>query len=225
MRTADITFVAWNAANTAAGRVPERPDQERFTALHAYALARRDIDAGRRFPSPEVLARKHAEMSGRTFGFASIDAATRDMRIFWQVFRANIEALDPFRDDAAPARFGDDAASLPPDDTELDRIKKETGIMDSDELTDMANVGTSLMAAIAAHAAQDGPLKGYAPAQDPAEIVGDLVEMLAQRDRATEAPPADDPDPTDPAMPMGEDGNRLVDADAGDRPARKKTGK
>jgi hypothetical protein len=60
---------------------------------------------------------------------------------------------------------------------ELVRLLEETGSASIDELRDMARVGHSLMAAIAAHSAA-WPLKDWAPAEGPAEIVGDLVAML-----------------------------------------------
>lgn len=44
----------------------------------------------------------------------------------------------------------------------------------------MAAVGRSLMAAIAAVVRPDGPLAGWSPADDPAEIVTDLYEMLIE---------------------------------------------
>lgn len=53
-----------------------------------------------------------------------------------------------------------------------------TGCADRDDLIDMALVGRSLMNAIATHVSHEGPLENWSPAQDPAEVVGDLVEQI-----------------------------------------------
>lgn len=53
-----------------------------------------------------------------------------------------------------------------------------SGCADFDNLVDMAKVGVSLMDAIDIYVNLDGPLKGWSPAEDPAEIVGDLYDML-----------------------------------------------
>lgn len=53
-----------------------------------------------------------------------------------------------------------------------------TGQTTVEELIDMANVGCSLMDAIAL---LDGPFKDWAPADDPAEIVVDLVNHYEDR--------------------------------------------
>lgn len=53
-----------------------------------------------------------------------------------------------------------------------------TGCRDAADLQDMANVGNSLLNAIAACDYEGSPLKGWSPAEDPAEVVTDLVNML-----------------------------------------------
>jgi hypothetical protein len=58
-----------------------------------------------------------------------------------------------------------------------------TGCMDAENLQDMANVGNSLMDAIDS-VVTHGPLKGWTPADDPAEIVTDLVNLLDKARRA-----------------------------------------
>lgn len=52
-----------------------------------------------------------------------------------------------------------------------------TGCRDVADLIDMANVGRSMMDRMA-EATAEGPLKGWAPADDPAEIVTDLKNAL-----------------------------------------------
>lgn len=51
--------------------------------------------------------------------------------------------------------------------------------MTSDDTEDMAAVGRALMDAIESFS-DEPPLKGWAPAQCPSEIVGDLVNMLEE---------------------------------------------
>lgn len=54
-----------------------------------------------------------------------------------------------------------------------------TGCEDVEDLIDMANVGSSLMSTIEVHSVS-GPLKDWSPAEDPAEVVGDLVRMVEE---------------------------------------------
>lgn len=68
-----------------------------------------------------------------------------------------------------------DASTVPLD---LDELLTESGCETAQELIDMAKVGRKLMDAIAVHHGQEGPLKDWTPAGDPAEVVGDLVEMV-----------------------------------------------
>lgn len=58
-----------------------------------------------------------------------------------------------------------------------------TGCRDRAELIDMATVGKSLLERIAEHT-KDGPLKGWAPADDPAEIVCDALNRLGDAEKA-----------------------------------------
>lgn len=60
----------------------------------------------------------------------------------------------------------------------LDRVIEETGSRDAEDLADMANVGHSLMRSIEVVVKNEGPFKGWSPAQDPAEIVLDLCNAL-----------------------------------------------
>ncbi|SEH22536.1 hypothetical protein [Rhizobium sp. NFR12] len=56
----------------------------------------------------------------------------------------------------------------------------ETGCSDYADLVDMALVGTSLISTIDS-VTRDGILKGWSPADDPAEIVFDLINMIEER--------------------------------------------
>lgn len=75
------------------------------------------------------------------------------------------------------------------EETVLAEALTMTGLKTAAELIDMANVGQSLMERIADLIKQDGPFKGWMPADDPAEIVFDLVNHYedAALSRAPEA--------------------------------------
>lgn len=75
------------------------------------------------------------------------------------------------------------------EETVLAEALAMTGLKTPAELIDMANVGQSLMERIADLIKQDGPFKGWMPADDPAEIVFDLVNHYedAALSRAPEA--------------------------------------
>ena len=60
-----------------------------------------------------------------------------------------------------------------------------TGLKTEAELIDMANVGQSLMERIADLVKQEGPFKGWMPADDPAEIVFDLVNHYEEAPSTT----------------------------------------
>jgi len=62
-----------------------------------------------------------------------------------------------------------------------------TGCYNEDDLIDKANVGQSLITQIACLVETPGPFHGWAPADDPAEIVFDLANALA-RSKATRSP-------------------------------------
>lgn len=199
MRQADITFMAYSMARSVSDRLPQRDDERHFMALHAYALNRRDVDQARQLPSAEVLARKHGEISGTRFAWPSLPAAPRQVQLFWAAFRGAIETLEPFRDETTPAMFppleammalhtvdapanplpgrqqAEDEEPAPGDALKV--LLEETGLPNGVELADMARIGKSLMDTIAI-VTKDGPLKGWAPAEDPAEIVTDLMNML-----------------------------------------------
>lgn len=61
---------------------------------------------------------------------------------------------------------------------EIADILVMTGCRDREDLEDMARVGKSLLDAIAEVHRCEGPFKGWAPAEDPAEIVVDLLNAL-----------------------------------------------
>jgi len=50
----------------------------------------------------------------------------------------------------------------------------------AEEIDDMANVGRSLIERIASVVGDDGPFKGWSPADDPAEIVTDMANWIAE---------------------------------------------
>jgi hypothetical protein len=60
-----------------------------------------------------------------------------------------------------------------------------TGCRDLADVEDMANVGKSLMDAIDLNT-RDGPIKGWSPADDPAEIVVDLLNLLSDAEARSE---------------------------------------
>lgn len=65
-------------------------------------------------------------------------------------------------------------------DNGLREALEMTGCRDAEDLIDMANVGQSLMNEIHVHS-HSGFLKGWAPAEDPAEIVADLLNEIDER--------------------------------------------
>lgn len=67
--------------------------------------------------------------------------------------------------------------ALPAEVDPLKDLLEMTGCSDAADLEDMAKVGKSLLDAIATNS-KSGPLKGWAPADDPAEVVVDLLNML-----------------------------------------------
>ncbi|WP_428429534.1 hypothetical protein [Pararhizobium sp.] len=85
-----------------------------------------------------------------------------------------------------------DPASLSQDGVTFDLAAAllATGCTDFENLVDMAKVGIALMNAIATHTVLEGPLKDWSPAENPAEVVGDLVaeiellqEQVANREK------------------------------------------
>lgn len=58
-------------------------------------------------------------------------------------------------------------------------LVNQSGCADVAHMVDMAKVGLSLMEVIDVRSREDGPLKDWTPAEDPAEIVGDLCEVIA----------------------------------------------
>lgn len=74
-------------------------------------------------------------------------------------------------------------------ETALAEALAMTGLKTTAELIDMANVGQSLMERIVDLTKQEGPFNGWMPADDPAEIVFDLVNHYddAALSRALEA--------------------------------------
>lgn len=66
----------------------------------------------------------------------------------------------------------DDAAAL------LKRLLEDTGLKDEEELVDMAKVGTSLMSRIDEIVNTPGTFAEWSPAEDPAEIVDDMLHHI-----------------------------------------------
>jgi hypothetical protein len=60
----------------------------------------------------------------------------------------------------------------------LQNALEMTGCDDEADLIDMANVGKSLMERVDSLVGMPGPYHGWSPADDPAEIVFDLVNDL-----------------------------------------------
>ncbi|AID30825.1 hypothetical protein MCHK_3018 [Mesorhizobium huakuii 7653R] len=88
----------------AAGGWTSPPDA---IASQLYAYARE-----RKFPSPETLARKGAELAGSDFPFASLAEAPEPQRVFFTAFRTVLEALEPFREED-PAGEVETSAAAP----------------------------------------------------------------------------------------------------------------
>ena len=61
-------------------------------------------------------------------------------------------------------------------------ILEQTGMKTAEEVIDMANLGVSLLNAIETITSLEGPFKGWAPAENPAEIVGDLYARLDEQE-------------------------------------------
>lgn len=66
----------------------------------------------------------------------------------------------------------------------IKKLLSETGCSDIAEVIDMVKVGQSLMHEIEHTVQADAQLKGWAPAEDPAEIVADLINMRDDAARA-----------------------------------------
>lgn len=92
MRHSNIAKAAAMAALQAAdGPVASEIDFERMADLYSYA---RD----RKFPLPETLARKSAELVGSDFPWPALSDAPENVQIGFTVFRAVAEALEPFHE-------------------------------------------------------------------------------------------------------------------------------
>jgi hypothetical protein len=161
MRHRQILNTAVFAAKMATGL--KDPDAPAMAPLYDYCRERA-------FPPAETLARKWGETNGKAFPFASIAEAPEEVQVFFTVFRAVALALEPFHDGGAMDLEDLDALEM----AQLDEAQKQK----VQELQDMADIGRSLMATIAVHTSKDGPLKDWTPAEDPAEVVDDLVELI-----------------------------------------------
>ncbi|MDW9773053.1 hypothetical protein GOA89_14845 [Sinorhizobium meliloti] len=64
--------------------------------------------------------------------------------------------------------------------SDLNEALSMTGLETIEELIDMAKVGTSLMDAIATYVKAPSLIEGWSPADDPAEIVGDLYNLFEE---------------------------------------------
>lgn len=58
-------------------------------------------------------------------------------------------------------------------------LVNRSGCADISHMIDMAKVGLSLMEVLDTAGQEDGPLKDWTPAEDPAEVVRDLCEVIA----------------------------------------------
>lgn len=169
MKHNQIALVAAAAAAHAAGYDSTRNRQD-LVDLYGYARERK-------FPPAETLARKLGERLGQPFAFTSIDLAPPDLKIFFTAFRAVAEALEPFHEAGTE---GEALEPPPPNRDPIADLVAAAGCDDAQVLVDMAIVGNSLMAAIGVHTAEGEVFAGWTPAEDPAEIVGDLAEDLRQ---------------------------------------------
>lgn len=108
MKHSEICAVAIDAALDAqwlaAGRNDAMADVPRdaFYALYTYARERRAKDRHGQFPSVETLFRKMAELLPPPAPHLALAARPQDDRAFFAVFRAVIEALEPFHEDDLP---------------------------------------------------------------------------------------------------------------------------
>jgi len=144
-----------------------------------------DYARQRKFPPPETLARKAAELAGGDYPYPSLLAAPEAEQVFFTAFRTVTEALEPFHQDDDPNEAQDEAQQIM---STLDQDAERAGAADAADLVNMAIIGRSFMDAIAVHTKPGELLEGWTPAEDPAELVGDLVEMVkladAERDKA-----------------------------------------
>jgi hypothetical protein len=187
-----------------------------------------DYARERKFPPAETLARKAAELAGGDYPYPSLAAAPEPERVFFTAFRTVAEALEPFHEDDDP-NAAHDEAQLASADTDgiqtptLADLLAEAGCKNAVDLVDMAKVGNSLMASIEIYTKAGEVLEGWSPAEDPAEVIGDLVDMVetaeAARDKLqdqvlelTKAPPPqeqdEDPDKKKAADQADDDNNK-----------------
>lgn len=111
----NIARVALASASLAAGLRTKAADHEAlFVELHAYALERRGIDREKKFPTPEVLARKYHELQHQPFPVAKLEDAPFPMQVLFTTFRAVIAALEPFRSDDPTPIDGEIEAAFTP---------------------------------------------------------------------------------------------------------------
>lgn len=179
MTLTHIAAVAILASAAAAeGGLPDAEQQELLMQLHDYARERK-------FPPAETLARKYAELRGQDLAWPSLADADEATQRQWVTFRAVLMALEPFREGKWLIPLEGEFHRFEP----VRSLLADTGAGTLDELRDMARVGMSLMRHIDTYCGRsgDGPLKFWVPAEDPAEIVGDLVALVQERDTAIAA--------------------------------------
>lgn len=70
-----------------------------------------DYARARKFPPPETLARKAAELAGGDYPYPSLAAAPEGERVFFTAFRAVAEALEPFHEDDEGSNDASESAS------------------------------------------------------------------------------------------------------------------
>jgi hypothetical protein len=80
----------------------------------------------------------------------------------------------------ADLRTGDASAASSSENSDLKAAIELAGCKDLEDLVDMATIGNHLMSTISEYVQLEGPLKDWAPAENPIEIVGDLYDMLVE---------------------------------------------
>jgi len=187
MKHSQIQKAAYMAATSAfyAAQmpIPQRPGAVRgggfldsadsvMTDLYDYARQRA-------FPPAETLARKFYELQGvPVFPHASIADMTQGELAFFRTFRATADTLEPLHE-PDPERFEGGPLWEDQDDSwAASKAEAEIELLRAN-----AAIGASLMAAIEAHSGEGMLLHGWSPAEDPAEVVGDLVVMLDEQNQ------------------------------------------
>lgn len=152
--------------------------RDNLMSLYAYCRERK-------FPPAETLVRKICEIVATPFPFPSLAAAPEDVRVYFSTFRAVAETLEPFYEpDPEGYEFFETALDpQPPAEDPIKVLLEITGHNTLDALVDSAKIGDSLMATLRFATKNFEQLKEWTPADDPAEIVTDLADMLDQEQK------------------------------------------